>query len=108
MDPQEFPYIPHHIVLRRYEEIDIYDLKQDESYIIDEEACTLLKLIDGAHTNEEILASFSENKKQETIEALNSFYELNIIHSSPTKNINSLFSINHLDLPEKIHLITLI
>lgn len=101
MDPQEFPYIPHHIVLRRYEEIDIYDLKEDESYIIDEEAYTLLKLIDGAHTNEEILASFSENKKQEIIEVLNSFHELNIIHSSPTKNINSLVSINHLDLPEK-------
>ena len=101
MESQEIPYIPPHIVLRRYEEIEIYDLKEDESYIIDEEAYSLLKLIDGAHTYEEILALFSENKKQEIIEALNSFYELDIIHSSPTTNINSLFTIKHLDLPEK-------
>ncbi|MHA1725398.1 MAG: hypothetical protein ACTSYC_12625 [Promethearchaeota archaeon] len=43
MNLNQYPYLPNHIALRRYKEINQYDLKNDESYFIDEEAFSLLK-----------------------------------------------------------------
>ena len=108
MSPNVFPYIPDHIVLRRYEEINIYDLKNDESYIIDEEAYSLLKLIDCINSKEKVLAEFSDDKRQEASEAMDNFYELRVINfrSNKAKAISSFrndqipeenpFSIPHL------------
>ncbi len=42
-----YPYLPHHITLRKYQEINLFDLKNDESYLIDEEAFAILKKIEG-------------------------------------------------------------
>jgi len=97
-----YPYIPKHIVLRRYEQVNIYDLKNDESYIVDDEAYSVLKLINGTNSNEYIIDNYQGNKKEEVSEALNDFYELNIIDfsdSEVTDKSNILFE--HIDLPKK-------
>ncbi len=102
MNPKDIPYIPSYISLRRYEEINIIDLKNDESYIIDDEAYSVLKLINGNLTIKEILAEYPDNKKKEVSEALNDFYELNIITFSPiTLKDLSMISTKHISLPDK-------
>ena len=102
MNPTDIPYIPSHISLRRYEEINIIDLKNDESYVIDEEAYSVLKLINGNISIEGLLANYPENKKKEVSEALNDFYELNIINLSPTTiKDTSILSTEHISLPDK-------
>ena len=102
MNPTDIPYIPSHISLRRYEEINIIDLKNDESYVIDEEAYSVLKLINGNISIEGLLANYLENKKKEVSEALNDFYELNIINLSPTTiKDTSILSTEHISLPDK-------
>ena len=85
MNPQDIPFIPRHIVLRRYEEINIIDLKADESYVIDDEAYSVLKLIDGNRTNGELIETFPKAKKQEVSEAITDFHELEIVNFSPKK-----------------------
>ena len=85
MNPQDIPFIPRHIVLRRYEEINIIDLKADESYVIDDEAYSVLKLIDGVRCNGEIIDIYPEAKKQEVSEAIKDFHELEIVNFSPNK-----------------------
>ena len=102
MKPNYYPYIPKHIVLRRYEQVNIYDLKNDESYIVDDEAYSVLNLINGTNSNDRIIDNYQGNKKKEVSEALNDFYELNIIDFSDTEVIdksNILFE--HIDLPRK-------
>ena len=102
MNPKDFPYIPHHIVLRRYEEINIHDLKNDESFVIGDEAFSVLKHINGCNSVENILDKYPENKRQEVTEALNDFHELDIISfSSGDLPDKSLVSTEHLSLPEK-------
>lgn len=102
MNPTDIPYISSHISLRRYEEINIFDLKNDESYIIDEEAYSVLRLIDGKHTVEEIIAEYPKNKKSDVSEALNDFSELNILNFKTVPIIDaSSISINHITIPKK-------
>jgi len=102
MNPQDIPFIPRHIVLRRYEEINIFDLKADESYVIDDEAYSVLTLIDGDRTNGEIIDTYPEAKKQEVSEAINDFHELEIVSFSPNKIKDKVsISIDHINLPEK-------
>ncbi len=102
MNPNFFSYVPKHIVLRRYEEINIYDFKNDESYIIDDEAYSVLKLVDGITSNKDIIKKFPENKKQEVSGALNDFHELSIIESSPQKITDKpILYLDHLNLTEK-------
>jgi radical SAM protein with 4Fe4S-binding SPASM domain len=102
MNPKDIPCIPSYISLRRYEEINIIDLKNDESYVIDDEAYSVLKLINGNLTIKEILAKYPDNKKKEVSEALNDFYELNIITFSPiTLKDPSIISTKHISLPDK-------
>ena len=67
MNPSDIPYIPFHISLRRYEEINIFDIKNDESYVIDDESYSVLKLIDNNHTTDQILTEYQENKKEEAL-----------------------------------------
>ena len=55
MKQNSFPFICKHVSFRRYSEINIYDFKNDESYIIDEEAYALLKLLDGDKFEERII-----------------------------------------------------
>ena len=65
MDSIFYPYLPKHIVLRRYDDVNIYDLKNDESYIIDEEAYSVLNFCDGLKSNREIMSEYPENKQDE-------------------------------------------
>jgi len=102
MKPQDIPFIPRHVVLRRYEEINIIDLKADESYVIDDEAYSVLKLIDGELSNGEIIDTYPEAKKQEVSEAIKDFHELEIVNFSPTKITDkALISVDHINIPEK-------
>ena len=102
MNLKDIPSIPRHIVLRRYEEVNIFDLKNDESFVIDEEAYSVLKLINGSSSVETILANYPESKSQEVSEALNDFQELDIIDlSSSSVPDKSAVTIDHITLPEK-------
>jgi len=102
MDLNSYPYIPKNIVLRRYEEINIYDLEQDESYIIDEEAYSVLKHINGKNSIRNIFEKSPVSKKEEVGEAINQFLELNIIKFSVNEIIDeSIISLKHVNLPEK-------
>jgi len=102
MNLKDIPSIPRHIVLRRYEEVNIFDLKNDESFVIDEEAYSVLKLINGSSSVENILANYPESKSQEVNEALNDFQELNIINLSFSSVLDkSAVTIDHITLPEK-------
>ena len=102
MNLKDIPSIPRHIVLRRYEEVNIFDLKNDESYVIDDEAYSVLKLINGSSSVENILDNYTESKKQEVRGALNDFYELNIVDvSSSDAPDESAVSIDHVILPER-------
>lgn len=102
MNPTDIPYIPLNISLRRYEEINIFDLKNDESYVIDDEAYSVLKLINGSRNIKEILTEYPDKKKKEVSEALNDFYELNIITFSPITIKNPvMISTKHINLPDK-------
>ena len=102
MNPQDIPFIPRHIVLRRYEEINIIDLKADESYVIDDEAYYVLKLIDGQRSNNIVVETYPEAKKQEVLEAIKDFHELEIVNFSPQKITDkAVISVDHINLPEK-------
>ncbi len=102
MNLKDIPSIPHYIVLRRYEEINIFDLKNDESFVIDDEAYSVLKLINGIVSVENLLGNYPEKKRQEVREALNDFHELNIVklnsNSMPEKSTGI---IDPIKLPEK-------
>ena len=102
MHLKDIPSIPRHIVLRRYEEVNIFDLKNDESFVIDEEAYSVLKLINGSSSVENLLANYPESKKQEVNGALDDFQELDIINlSSISVPDKSAVTIDHITLPEK-------
>jgi hypothetical protein len=79
IDPNAYPYIFKHIVVRRYNSIEVFDFKEDESYEIDQEAYSVLNLINCVITNSEIINSFPIEKQGEVQEALEQYYELNII-----------------------------
>ena len=63
MNLNHYPYIPKDIVLRRYQDVNIYDLKHDESFIIDEEAFSLLQLIDGKTDGMTIVNQYEKTKQ---------------------------------------------
>ncbi|MBD3255016.1 MAG: radical SAM protein [Candidatus Lokiarchaeota archaeon] len=79
MNLRNMPYIPNHISFRRYREIDVYDLKNNESFLIDEEAFSLLKSIDGDTSYAQILQKYPESKKEEIKDALQQFIDLGIV-----------------------------
>ncbi|TFF97891.1 MAG: radical SAM protein [Promethearchaeota archaeon] len=80
MNLHHYAYIPKNIVLRRYKGVDIYDLKNDESFVIDEEAYSLLKLIDGKTQIKTILNHYKEEKHEEVLSAFEQLKELNIVN----------------------------
>ena len=102
MNLQHYAYIPKHIVLRRYKDVEIYDLKQEESYIIDEEAYSLLQKIDGSKSIETITNQYEVEKRKEAFEALDQFNHLNIVKfSDETVSDSSLVYNGHKTLPDK-------
>jgi len=102
MESTFYPYLPKHIVLRRYDDVNIYDLKNDESYIIDNEAYSVLKLCDGQKSINDIANEFPEDKREEVKEALSSFNELGVsINSTSMIEDNSVKSLEHQKLLEK-------
>ncbi|MBN1802666.1 MAG: radical SAM protein [Candidatus Lokiarchaeota archaeon] len=90
------PYLSNHICFRKYDEINIYDLKSDESFIIDNEAFELLKLANGKNTKTYIINQYVKPKQADVIETLDFFIESNIIRcdhaqiepQSPNKSLN--------------------
>jgi len=105
MDQSYYPRIFNHISFRRYSEINLYDLKNDESYIIDEEAHELLTKMDGKKSIKEILELYPINKQHEIESAINDFHELNVIDLNKTKTENLPSPIKLKDtLPDKNHL----
>lgn len=102
MNLQQYANIPKHVVLRRYKDVEIYDLKQEESYIIDNEAYTLLQMIDGATNIETIVNQYEGKKKKEAFEALEQFNHLNIVKFSDEIISNpSIVYKGHKTLPDK-------
>jgi radical SAM protein with 4Fe4S-binding SPASM domain len=89
-------------VLRRYKTVEIYDLKQEESYIIDDEAYSLLQLIDGTTTIEAIVNQYEKDKKEEALEAIEQFNELDIVKvSEEIINDSSSLSKQHISIPDE-------
>ncbi|MFX1239029.1 MAG: radical SAM protein [Promethearchaeota archaeon] len=78
MDDNCHPYLLKHICFRKYAEINIYDLKNDESYIIDEEAFDLVKNATGKNSINSIIELYPKSKHQEVLEAINFFIESRI------------------------------
>lgn len=100
MSSIQYPFIPKHIVLRRYEDINIYDLKIDESYVIDDEAYSVLMFINGMNSNQKIIDQFPEEKRADVSEALDDFNELKIIDFTSDKISDpSKISTDHIELP---------
>lgn len=98
-----YPYIPKYISLRRYREVNVLDLREDESYLIDDEAFSVLKKVDGIMETQEIIKCFPKEKHEEVKEALVTFNQLGIIINSTVKihDIN-LKKLDHIDdLPQK-------
>lgn len=102
MNLSSYPYVPNYIVLRKYRDYNIYDLKHDESYIIDEEAYNVLKYSDGLANIHQIIQKFPEHKKDDIIEGIEQFQELGILHlSSDRIEDEKIKNVNHVKTPEK-------
>jgi radical SAM protein with 4Fe4S-binding SPASM domain len=102
MNLTSYPYIPPNIVLRKYREYDIYDLRNDESYIIDQEAYILLKYADGLLTIQQIIEKFPKRKRDEVREGIEQFHELGIIRLANSEiTDNKIKSLKHFDLPNQ-------
>jgi len=102
INPNAYPYIFKHIAVRRYNSIEVFDFKEDESYEIDQEAYSVLKLINSVFTNSEIINSFPIEKQGEVQEALEQYYELNIIGFSDKKlSLNQSDTYKVCNIPEK-------
>lgn len=102
MDLNSTLYIPRYITFRRYQEIHVYDLKNDESYIIDKEAFDLLKIIDGKKTCRQVLEEFPKQQREDILEALKQFNELEIVSSSNVKPEKDVIMPNEqFTLPDK-------
>ncbi|MBN1214801.1 MAG: radical SAM protein [Candidatus Lokiarchaeota archaeon] len=102
MNLELFPYVLKNIVLRKYKDYNIYDLKNDESYIIDNEAYALLSLINGKKTNREIINSFPSNKESEIKKALEKYNEIGVIQFYSTMITDpSIITNEHITLPKK-------
>ncbi len=94
-----YPYILNHIVLRKYKDYNIYDLRNDESYIIDEEAYSVLLLINGENSIKEIIEKNPLSNKDEVKEAIEQYKDLGIIQfessivSNPSLLINEYINV---------------
>jgi len=91
MNYNKFPFICKHVSFRRYSDINIYDFKNDESYIIDDEAYALLKLLDGKKSLKWIIETFSKEKQEEICEVVDNFQELGLIDFSPHEINNNIY-----------------
>lgn len=85
MNHNYFPFICKHVSFRRYSDINIYDFKNDESYIIDDEAFALLKLLDGKKSLKRIIETFPKEKQEEISKIVDNFQELGLIDFSPNE-----------------------
>jgi len=102
MNLSSYPYMPKYIVLRKYEDYNIYDLKNDESYIIDQEAYNVLKYSDGLASINQIIQKFPESKEEDIIEGIEQFQELGILYLSSNRiEDEEVKSVNHVDIPKK-------
>ena len=102
MNLNHYPYIPKDIVLRRYQNVNIYDLKHDESFIIDEEAFSLLQLIDGKIDGITIVNQYQKTKQEEVNEILYQFNDLDLVKFSQNRIEDSAeIYTDHIDLPQK-------
>ncbi|MBY8982229.1 MAG: radical SAM protein [Candidatus Lokiarchaeota archaeon] len=102
MNLKQYPYIPMNIVLRKYKDYNIYDLKNDESYIIDEEAYSVLRLVDGETSIKELLENYSLDKKSEVKEAIIQFNEIGVIEFNPSKiSDTSIKKTDHINIPKR-------
>jgi len=99
MDLESFPYIPNNVVLRRYDDIDIFNLETTEDYTVDQEAYDLLKKVNGKASIRDIISSFGEKEGEEALEALEFFADEGIINLSESKVSDDF--LRHLKLPEK-------
>jgi len=79
MNHNSFPFICKHVSFRRYSDINIYDFQNDESYIIDDEAYALLKLLNGKKPLKQIIESFPIEKREEVSDIVDNFQELGLI-----------------------------
>jgi radical SAM protein with 4Fe4S-binding SPASM domain len=102
IDQSLIPKILKHIVVRRYDKIEVFDLEYEDSYIIDEEAFSVLRLIDGINSNKEIINNYTKDKQKEVIDALKQFFDLQIINFGSTKlRSGQTQSFNPCNIPEK-------
>ncbi|TFF94475.1 MAG: radical SAM protein [Promethearchaeota archaeon] len=85
MNLNSYPYVPKYIVLRKYKDYNIYDLKNDESYIVDEEAYELLKFSNGLRTVSQIIDNFPKNNKKDLLDGIEQFESLGIIQLGSSK-----------------------
>lgn len=102
MDLESFPYVPKNVVLRRYDDIDIFNLETTEDYTVDQEAYDLLEKVNGKASIRDILSTFSEEEGKEALEALEFFADEGIIKLSESEVSKEPFNnLRHLDLPGK-------
>ncbi len=102
MNLHQYCSVPTHIVLRRYDDVEIYDLKRDESYVVDEEAYSLLTLLGEQTTIKSVIDQYEKDKKEEVSKAIEQFNQLKIVKYSD-KSINDPSSISNTrtSLPQK-------
>jgi len=95
-----YPYVPNYIVLRKYKNHNIYDLYNDESYIIDEEAYEILRSADGLNTISQIVENFPDNKKNIVLKGIEQFEQLGIIKVSSSKILDEqIKTLQHINIP---------
>ncbi|MGQ4875864.1 MAG: radical SAM protein [Promethearchaeia archaeon] len=102
MDLDKYPFIGDNILFRRYDEIEVIDIKKDVEFSIDDEAYELLMQFTGKNSLRQILEKYSENKRDEIIEVINFLTKENVIHFSDKEIRYKRGRIsNRLKLPKK-------
>ncbi|MHA1275476.1 MAG: hypothetical protein ACTSQS_18925, partial [Promethearchaeota archaeon] len=102
MDLDKYPFIGDNILFRRYDEIEVIDIKKDVEFSIDDEAYELLMQFTGKNSLRQILEKYSENKRDEIIEVINFLTKEKVIHFSDKEIRYKRGRIsNRLKLPKK-------
>ncbi len=102
INPSLFPYILKNKLIRRYESIELFDFETDDSYDLNEEAYSILQLINGSNSEEDIINRFPYEKQEQVKEALKEYYNLKIIEfSSEKKDENKSELFNSSIIPKK-------
>lgn len=102
INPRLYPYISSQIIVRRYEKTELFDLKRNESYEIDEEALLILKLSNGSNSISDIIAQFPQEKQEEILEGLKYFAESEIIdYKAEKKSEERLSKLSLFEIPER-------